>query len=313
MKVLRSPLFLAVFAFGSLGSVAPAHAYIGPGAGFAFAGSFLVLFVTLLLAVGVILLYPIRMTIRLLKPRKTEKTGVRKVVILGLDGICPNRVRRMIDSGDLPNLKRLEDQGCFHKLTSTNPSMSPVAWSTFSTGVDPSRHGIFDFFTRNKKSYLPELSSTEMGGSTRTIKIGPIKIPVGKPSIRMKRRAVPFWKIVGAHDVPTTVLRVPISFPAEKHRGLSLSAMCTPDLRGTQGTFTFFTTRTENDPRHTQGVQITLTEKNGRIETHVPGPEDPTAEKGVEMRVPMTIALDRAGEKSSTNVWFLAKLIPSII
>ena len=306
MKLTRNALFLATLlltvlaepltATASVGSV-----YIGPGAGFAAAGSFLVLAVSLLLAVGIMAIYPIRMFLRLFKRRKTEKTGVEKVIILGLDGICPKRVRRMIDEGKLPNLQRLENEGCFHKLTSTNPSMSPVAWSTFSTGVDPSRHGIFDFFTRNKKSYLPELSSTEIGGVEKTLNIGKYQIPLGKPTLRFKRRAVPFWKIVGEHEVPSTVLRVPISFPPEKHRGLSLSAMCTPDLRGTQGTFTFFTTKTA-DVDHTQGIQIPLKLEGNKIRTEVPGPENSLLEGAPPMKIPMEIEVDRAAKKANVKI-----------
>lgn len=289
---------------GSGGAAVLAPAYIGPGAGFAFAGSFLVLFATILLAFGIMAIYPIRMFLRLFKKSKRQKTGVDKVIILGLDGICPKRVQRMMDEGKLPNFKKLADEGCFHELTSTNPSMSPVAWSTFSTGVDPSRHGIFDFFTRNKKNYLPELSSTEIGGVDKTIKLGKYRIPIGKPVLRIKRRAVPFWKIVGAHDLPSTVLRVPISFPPEKHRGLSLSAMCTPDMRGSQGTFSFFTTKSEDDPRHTSGVQIKLEYgADGKtIETTIPGPENPLVEGSPLMEIPMRIVVDRESGRAHLDI-----------
>ena len=302
--LLAGALLTAGSSPASASSLLPGVAYIGPGAGFAFAGSFLVLFVTILLAFGIMAIYPIRMFLRLFKKSKRAKTDVEKIIILGLDGICPKRVRRMMDEGKLPNFKRLADEGCFHELTSTNPSMSPVAWSTFSTGVDPSRHGIFDFFTRNKKNYLPELSSTEIGNVEKTLKLGKYRIPLGKPALRIKRRAVPFWKIVGAHDVPSTVLRVPISFPPEKHRGLSLSAMCTPDMRGTQGTFSFFTTKEEADPRHTSGVQIRLAYgADGKtIDTTIPGPENPLVEGCPLMEIPMRIEVDRENRRAHLDI-----------
>jgi len=279
-----------------------ALAYIGPGAGFAFAGSFFILFVTILLAFGVMLLWPIRLVFRLFRRRKIGKTGVEKVIVLGLDGICPVRCRRMMAEGRLPNFRSLAAEGCFHEFTSTNPSMSPVAWSTFSTGVDPSRHGIFDFFTRHKKSYLPILSSADIGSPDRVLKIGKYRIPLGKASIRLMRRAVPFWKVLGDAGVPSTVLRVPITFPPEKYRGLSLSAMCTPDLRGSQGTFTFFTTRDDADPHHTQGIQVKMKREGNRIRTEIPGPENPLVEGNPVMKIPMEIEVDPEGERARVRI-----------
>jgi predicted AlkP superfamily phosphohydrolase/phosphomutase len=57
----------------------------------------------------------------------------------------------------------------------------------------------------------------------------------------MRRKSESFWKILGDHSIPSTILRVPITFPPENFNGRLLSAMCTPDLRGTQGTYTQFT------------------------------------------------------------------------
>ena len=48
----------------------------------------------------------------------------------------------------------------------------------------------------------------------------------------------------GQQQIVSTILRVPITFPPEKFNGRMLSAMCTPDLLGTQGTFALYTTRT---------------------------------------------------------------------
>src|SRR5437763_5039178 len=57
----------------------------------------------------------------------------------------------------------------------------------------------------------------------------------------MRRKSEPFWKILGRHSIGCTILRVPITFPPEAFNGRLLSAMCTPDLRGTQGSFSNFT------------------------------------------------------------------------
>src|SRR5262249_35836729 len=161
------------------------------------------------------------------------------------------------------------------------PSLSPVAWSTFATGVNPAKHNIFDFLNRNLKNYLPELSSSRVNRPMRTIKIGRYTIPLSASSVDMRRKSIPFWKILGDQRVDCTMLRVPITFPPEKFKGKLLSAMSTPDLRGTQGSFSFFSTRLEK-VSYEQGSRYPL-ERNGKKITGVlEGPEHPLiAEEGV--------------------------------
>ena len=75
------------------------------------------------------------------------------------------------------------------------------------------------------------------------LRVGRWRIPLSRPVLELRRKSQPFWKILGEHGIASTVLRVPITFPPEKFEGRLLSAMCTPDLRGTQGSFSQFTTR----------------------------------------------------------------------
>ena len=64
------------------------------------------------------------------------------------------------------------------------------------------------------------------------------------------RKSRAFWSILGDHGVPSNILRVPLTFPPEKFAGVLLSAMCVPDLRGTQGSFTYYTTDPGRSRRH---------------------------------------------------------------
>jgi predicted AlkP superfamily phosphohydrolase/phosphomutase len=79
----------------------------------------------------------------------------QKVIVLGFDGVDANYTERWMNEGKLPNLARLRDQGTFRPLLPTTPAQTPVSWSTFSTGIDPGRTGIFDFLRRDPKTYLP--------------------------------------------------------------------------------------------------------------------------------------------------------------
>src|SRR5262245_12225041 len=75
---------------------------------------------------------------------KAARRAQRKVFVIGFDGMDPTLSRKYMDEGKLPNLKKLADAGTFKKLETTQPSESPVAWSSFATGVNPGKHNIYD-------------------------------------------------------------------------------------------------------------------------------------------------------------------------
>src|SRR3974377_1345683 len=135
-------------------------AYIGPGAVFVFLGSFLTLLTGLALGALSILAWPFRVTWRLVRKRGGyAHAKVRKAIVLGLDGLAPVLAERLMDEGKLPNLAQLRATGSYHRLRTTFPALSPVAWSTFATGVSPAKHNIFDFLDRDLRTCMPRLSS----------------------------------------------------------------------------------------------------------------------------------------------------------
>ena len=169
-------------------------AYIGPGAGFAFFGSFLGVVVSFFLTAASFLLWPFRAALRMVRGTHGHRNArVKRVVFLGLDGLDPRLTERFMSEGRLPNLSRLKEQGSFHRLRTTFPSLSPVAWSTFATGVNPARHNIFDFLNRSLASYVPELSSTK------------VRTPRGRAAFEMRRKSQTFWKILGERAVACTI------------------------------------------------------------------------------------------------------------
>ncbi len=275
----------------------PAHAYIGPGAGFAFAGSLAALLASFALAIGTLLLWPITWVIRTIRVGNPYRDALAKrVVVLGLDGMDPGVATRLMHEGRLPNLKKLADQGVFRPLDTSNPSMSPVAWSTFATGVDPSGHGIYDFITRDPCTYAPMLSSTDIQASKRVLNIGKYMIPLGKPKITLLQRSSAFWKLLGDRHIPATIQRVPITFPPVPFRGLLLSGMCVPDLRGSQGTFSFFSTaNADGKAAFTGGEQTVLRRKGNVIRSRIVGPDNTMVKDGGRMTLPFTITVGSEG------------------
>ncbi len=255
-----------------------AFAYIGPGAGFAFLGSTFVFVLTIFMALATIALWPLQWVFR--KARGfgvSKKAKARRVVIVGLDGLEPSLVEKYMQAGTMPNLKALREEGSYERLGTTLPALSPVAWSTFQTGVNPGAHNIFDFLTRDKRSCLPLLSSTETERSGKFFKLFGLKIPLRAPKVVITRKSRPFWKILGDYGIYSNVLRVPISYPPEKFRGNILSAMCTPDLKGTQGSFSFFTTR-KKQGQTTGGEMRELIREGKTFRGEIDGPPAPKGE-----------------------------------
>jgi predicted AlkP superfamily phosphohydrolase/phosphomutase len=260
------------------------EAYAGPGAGFAVLSSFWTIFVAFLYSFYALVTWPIRQLFRMFRRRKAYgKAQVKRVVIVGFDGMDPVLANRFMSEGKLPNLARLRDNGTFRSLRTTFPAISPVAWSTFQTGVNPGKHNIYDFLARDLKNYLPYLSSAQISEPKRHLRIGKYSVPLGKPEVKGLRRGTPFWHWLGKAGVFCSVIRVPVTFPPEKFPGVLLSGMCVPDLKGSQGTFCFCTTRASGGEFREGGVRIPI-ERNGTgFHSYIPGPENPLG-TGSELR-----------------------------
>jgi len=267
-----------------------AEAYIGPGAGFAFFSSFIVFIITFALIIFYFISLPVRVIFNALFRRKAKVKGpFRQVIILGLDGMDPALTAGFMRGGKLPNFARLKDSGAFAPLATSCPSISPVAWSSFMTGLDASYHGIFDFLTRDTGTYFPLLSSAEIKGPRRTFSIGKYVLQLGKPRLKLLRKGRPFWNILGEQGIFSSIIRVPITFPPEKFNGLLLSGMCVPDLQGTQGTFSFYTTDSSYREEKTGGVCFTVSFNSDTADTYLYGPKNTLVKDGGKLRTPLGI------------------------
>ena len=277
--------------------LSPELAYIGPGAGFAFLGSFASILGGVLLGLLSFLLWPIRVVWAAATGRQGYKHAkVKRLIFLGLDGLDPGLAERYMKEGKLPNLSRLREQGSFHRLRTTFPALSPVAWSTFATGVNPARHAMFDFLNRSLSSYMPYLSSSRVSGPEKILKLGKYRIPLSRPIVEMRRKSRTFWQILGQRQIASTILRVPITFPPEKFNGRMLSAMCTPDLLGTQGTFALYTTR-KGEGEMESGNRMPLRREANLCRGTVLGPPNALQEDAVPLEIPFTLRMESSGAK----------------
>jgi predicted AlkP superfamily phosphohydrolase/phosphomutase len=131
-----------------------------------------------------------------------------QLLIIGLDGATFDVIRPMIASGELPNLTALMNNGSSGFLESTVPPFSPPAWTSFMTGFNPGRHGIFGFVNFDPLSYA-HLDS--------------------RPVTARSLAGHTFFDILGNAGYRLAVITVPITFPAWAINGYMVAGEPCPD------------------------------------------------------------------------------------
>ena len=271
--------------------------YVGPGAGFAFVGSFFFIFTAFILAFFYFLTFPLRALFKFLKRFKSLKNSkYKRIIIIGFDGMDFNLLNKYFKgTNGFQNFRELKKEGTYAPLWSTEPPVSPVAWSTFATGVNPGKHNIFDFLTTDRNTYMPKLSCSDILPPKRMLKMGKRYIPISKPKIELKRKSKSFWSIVGSKGIFSTVLRVPFTFPPEKFYGLMLSGLGTPDLRGTQGSFSFYSDGKEEEFDISEGVFEKLKKiSEDTYEGKIKGPANPFLKESVPLEIPFKLRINQS-------------------
>lgn len=191
---------------------------------------------------------------------------MKKAIVIGLDGLEPSIVEGMVKRGELPNFARLRENGSYSRLKTTYPAQTPTAWSSFATGMNPGGHGIFDFVRRDPLTYLPDFALSRFEAP---------KNAFSQPRVVSRRQGVPFWELLSKADVPSTILRCPVTFPPDTIKGRMLSGVGVPDLRGSQGTGTFYTQ--DRMAQAKENEQIVHLDSGERCAARVLGPRNPRA------------------------------------
>jgi predicted AlkP superfamily phosphohydrolase/phosphomutase len=127
-----------------------------------------------------------------------------KVLVIGLDGVPFGLVRDWAAAGHMPVLKRLIDSGVAGELRSTMPPTSGPAWSSFATGKNPGKTGIYDFLYRKPGTYaFPPVNAAMRSGRS-------------------------LWSLLGEQNRRVAVVNIPISYPVEPVNGVLISGWMTP-------------------------------------------------------------------------------------
>ncbi|CAM2068325.1 Alkaline phosphatase family protein [Sulfidibacter corallicola] len=248
------------------------------------------------------------------------QTGPKKVVVLGFDGADHKLVSDMMAQGELPNLTKLRDMGGYQPLTPTNPPQTPVSWSTFATGINPGRTGIFDFLRRKDGTYIPDFAlrgetrEAVLFGENNPVILAAIAdivafwllfllffrarivkrvviaaigglalavpvffavtawLPSEIPGVETVRKGKPIWTMLEEKGKTASIVRLPVTFPAEPLNGEMIAGLAVPDIRGTIGRPSLFTNDATFDPGENQfSVIINRLEGTSPYQTRILG------------------------------------------
>ncbi len=142
-----------------------------------------------------------------LKKKSKKEESKEKVVVLGIDGVPCSLLRRFIEEGIMPNLAGIVNKGTLSAMTASVPEVSSTSWSTFMTGMNPGRHGIYGFMELQKSSYKWKFPDS---GDVRSETL---------------------WEIAGKNNKKSIVLNVPSTYPAKEINGILTAGFVALDLR----------------------------------------------------------------------------------
>jgi len=135
-----------------------------------------------------------------------RKGKARKVVVIGPDGTPLSLVKGLIERGELPNFARLFEEGSVRPMTSAIPAVSSVAWSSFMTGKNPGKHGIYGFLDHHPHSYDTYIPNSKTMQSET------------------------LWEILSRHGRRVVVMNVPVTYPPREVNGILVGCFLSPKL-----------------------------------------------------------------------------------
>ncbi|HXK61209.1 MAG TPA: alkaline phosphatase family protein [Acidobacteriota bacterium] len=210
-----------------------------------------------------------------------------RTLLLGFDAFDPRLFQRLAAQGRLPNLNRYAELGKYSPLEVANPAQSEVSWTSIATGLNPGRHGIFDFVHRDPSSYTPTLSLLP----TRRRWLGGVDFT---PPFQ----AATIWDEAVRQGYSATSLWWPATFPARAGSGVqSLPGLGTPDIKGRLGVGVLFASEIDSKPGQKTPVIELRQVGHGRFQSSLPGPSRRTRHGEVESEV--ALELEMTGDKTA--------------
>jgi len=226
-------------------------------------------------------------------PAELPPSKYPRVVVLGVDGLDPDLLETAMERFPerTRNFQWLARNGV-HRLGTSTPPQSPVAWSNFITGLDPGGHGIFDFIHRNTRT------RGEIGSTLEEVEIkdfdlwGDWKLPLTGEA-GSNRSGTPFWARLREAGIPADIWRMPINIPVERSKGVSFPGMATPALDSAYGKCTVYTTDALSKADNDYSKLVIVDEYDGRVDTSIEGPPNAFKQGEPHTRAPLKFYVDR--------------------
>src|SRR5215469_9262143 len=127
-----------------------------------------------------------------------------KAIIIGLDAATWTLIRPWMAEGGMPNLAKLLNAGVSGKLESILPPLTPPAWTSFMTGKNPGKHGIFNFLESQPGTYGMRYANAS------------------------SRRSPTFFRLLSDGGFSVGSMNTPFTYPPETLNGFQISGMDTP-------------------------------------------------------------------------------------
>ena len=217
----------------------------------------------------------------------------RRIVVLGFDGLDFNLTRDLMARGKMPHFRQVAARGGFSPLGTSIPPQSPVAWSSFITGLDPGGHGIFDFIHRDPATMTPYLSTARTEPPRHFLSLGRWQLPLTAGRVELLRKGRAFWDVLERNGIEATIVRMPANFPPSGRATRELSGMGTPDLLGTYGTFSFYTSDPfAMDGPVAGGTIYPVEVRDGVVRAALEGPDDPLLKGAEKVRTDLVAHID---------------------
>ena len=137
-----------------------------------------------------------------------KRAAKPRVMIVGLDGVPYSFLAKQIAAGKMPNLAKLAGKGSLVQADSIHPCVSCVAWTSYSTGRNPGKHGIFGFQDRKPGTYDTYIAT----------------------GAHMKAETM--WETLSRRGKRVIALNIPGSYPPKPVNGLMVGDFLSPRLEG---------------------------------------------------------------------------------
>jgi predicted AlkP superfamily phosphohydrolase/phosphomutase len=128
-----------------------------------------------------------------------------RVLVIGLDGATFDNIKPWVEEGKLPTFARLLDQGVHGALRSSVPPITAPAWTSFMTGKNPGKHGLYNFVEPQPGAYK--------------IRYANAKSRVGQT----------LWQILSGSRVSVGSINVPMTYPPDEVDGYMISGLDAPE------------------------------------------------------------------------------------